>query len=383
MGIFRGPNIVTDNLVFGYDTGYGIADNTTATRFYPGEPSDNLLYKTGASNLATGGDIYVNSTKTSLGNGKYKWVNDGTGGTTIRIYCNLSDLTNGESYAISLFYEGLVGSVSLDWCDTSITGYSNTNGKITGIGTRATYTSTYRFLDINLSTGGSVVLYNPQIERKSHTTPFVDGIRSDTASLIDLKRTTSIDVSNVSFDSTGQPTFDGTSDRIVATPSSAITFSDQLTFDVWIYPMDYTASGGNRQYLIDPRGDGNTSGMSAYFLFDYMSSPDTVRITAGNSNIEVLSSNFSMPLNTWHNIVATRNGNSWVIYHNGISISTGTTNTTSLTLNNAFRIGTYANGSSGQYFFEGKMAVAKMYNQGLSATQVLQNYNAYKNRFNI
>ena len=123
--------------------------------------------------------------------------------------------------------------------------------------------------------------------------------------------------------------------------------------------------------------------MSAYFLFDYMSSPDTVRITTGNSNVEVLSSNFSMPLNTWHNIVATRNGNSWVIYHNGISISTGTTNTTSLTLNNAFRIGTYANGSSGQYFFEGKMAVAKMYNQGLSATQVLQNYNAYKNRFDI
>ena len=28
-----GPEIVTDNLVFGYDTGHPIADNTTSTRF--------------------------------------------------------------------------------------------------------------------------------------------------------------------------------------------------------------------------------------------------------------------------------------------------------------------------------------------------------------
>ncbi len=40
-------------------------------------------------------------------------------------------------------------------------------------------------------------------------------------------------------------------------------------------------------------------------------------------------------------------------------------------------------GSSGQYFFEGLMAVAKIYNTGLSAQEVQQNYNAYKNRFNI
>ena len=31
-----GPKIVREGLVFGYDTGYGVADNSTATRFYPG-----------------------------------------------------------------------------------------------------------------------------------------------------------------------------------------------------------------------------------------------------------------------------------------------------------------------------------------------------------
>ena len=184
-----------------------------------------------------------------------------------------------------------------------------------------------------------------------------------------------------STDGVGSWVFDGVDDRIVATPSTAVAFGTELVFEVWIYPTDYTTSGGNRQYLIDPRGNGNANGMSSYFLFDYMSSPDTVRITSGNNNLEVRSSNFSMPLNNWHHIVATRNGSSWVMYHNGSSVGTGTTNTSSLTLNNSFRIATYAGGTSGNYFFEGNIAIARMYNQSQTADQVLQNYNAQKNRF--
>ena len=224
-----------------------------------------------------------------------------------------------------------------------------------------------------------VYIAGQQATRGTHATPYVENNRSSTQSLIDLKRTTDIDVSNVSFDSTGQPDFDGTDDHIVASPSN-ISLGTSLTMEVWIYPTGYNHS---RMYLMDPRGDGNTSGTNAYFLFDYHASPDTVHVVAGNSNIEVQSSNFSMPLNNWHNIVATRNGNSWVMYHNGVSVGTGTTNTTSLTLNNDFRIGTYASGTSGQYFFEGLMAVAKFYNTGLSAVEIKQNYNAYKNRFDI
>ena len=34
-----GPNIERDGLVFGMDTGYGVANNSTATRFYRGGPT--------------------------------------------------------------------------------------------------------------------------------------------------------------------------------------------------------------------------------------------------------------------------------------------------------------------------------------------------------
>ena len=51
--MYTGPKVTNDNLVFGYDTGYGVADNTTATRFYPGEPTTNVLTAANASTTAS------------------------------------------------------------------------------------------------------------------------------------------------------------------------------------------------------------------------------------------------------------------------------------------------------------------------------------------
>jgi hypothetical protein len=369
MGIARGPNLIKDNLVFGFDTGYGVADNFTATRFYPGEPTDNLLYKTGAVNLATGTDIYVNAVKTSLGNGRYKFVNDGTGGTTVRLYCNLSDLTDGQSYAISLFYEDLVGSLSADWCDTSITSYNNNNGKIIGIGTRSTYTSTYRFLDISLSSGGSVILSKPQIGSNSHVTPYISGTRSSTASLIDLKRTTNIDVANVSFDSTGQPEFDGTDDYIPLTGilnNEDIGASTAYTVDMWLKPGVYSSrmpfstgqNGNNRIYYW------TDNGLNTWRIGNYTS-------TSGHGTLPTVG--------TWYNTTLVINGTNITVYLNGEEDYTG-----SYTTFNTQHYATFGrHGASTSYYYTGKIAVARLHERVLSADEVKQNYNAQKNRFNI
>ena len=44
--MYTGPNLVRTNLLFGYDTGYGVADNDTSTRFYQGEPTVNYVTDT-------------------------------------------------------------------------------------------------------------------------------------------------------------------------------------------------------------------------------------------------------------------------------------------------------------------------------------------------
>ena len=393
MGIHRGPNIVKDNLVFGYDTGYGVTDNDTATRFYPGRNTVNYL-SDGISNynIVQGTNWNGATPSYTLGTSEFgtpigTYNTSGTSYMYSHDYVLDDDLSTLSAqtvtFSVYLKRQGASATVGIRIYD-NISGYTTVYAAATNTFQRFTMSKTLGtnptriFVMIDNTNGGIIDFHSPQLEIGA-ASPFVDGTRSSTQSLIDLKRTTDIDVSNVSFDSIGQPDFDGTDDRIVASPSN-ISLGASLTMEVWIYPTGYNHS---RMYLMDPRGDGNTNGTSAYFLFDYHASPDTVHVVTGNSNIEVQSSNFSMPLNNWHNIVATRNGNSWVIYHNGVSVGTGTTNTTSLTLNNDFRIGTFASGTSGQYFFEGLMAVAKIYDTGLTAQEVKQNFNAYKNRFNI
>jgi len=46
-------------------------------------------------------------------------------------------------------------------------------------------------------------------------------------------------------------------------------------------------------------------------------------------------------------------------------------------------LGSGTGGSSGQYFFNGKIAAAKLWNLSLTAAEILQNYNALKGRFGL
>ena len=82
----------------------------------------------------------------------------------------------------------------------------------------------------------------------------------------------------------------------------------------------------------------------------------------------------------WFHIVCTYGSGVKYVYINGVAITTQTgltgtipTNTTGLFL------GAYGPGTS--YFMDGKIAVSRVYNTALTAAEVLQNYNAQKNRF--
>lgn len=144
------------------------------------EPTINLLYNSGAINLEGATDIYNRVTKENLGNGKYKFTNTGSDVSTIRLYCNLPDLINGETYTSSVYYEG----AEQDTCYINFVdlinseGNQSTSGRLTVTGKRATYDSTYRFFDITVLTGKSIILFNPQIEKKDHATDFVNGTRT-------------------------------------------------------------------------------------------------------------------------------------------------------------------------------------------------------------
>ena len=165
-------------------------------------PNQNLL-DIGSIKIAGRDDIYANATKTTYGDYVAKYVNDGTGGSTIRLYVDTNVLVDGDTYMVSVYYENLIGNLTLDWGDTNITGTNNVtgtssspkSGRLFGYASRATYGSTYRFLDINLSngSGNEVTLHSPKVEAGRVVTDFVATERTDMTSnskhLKDLKVT--------------------------------------------------------------------------------------------------------------------------------------------------------------------------------------------------
>jgi len=82
----------------------------------------------------------------------------------------------------------------------------------------------------------------------------------------------------------------------------------------------------------------------------------------------------------WNMITALRSGTSIGFYLNGASITTGTTSNSIGTISASFRLGTNTIGTEQ---FTGNIAVTQVYNRTLSETEISQNFNALRGRYNI
>ena len=373
--MYFSPKTSADGLVFHYDTG-----NTVSS--YLGEPTVNLLYSAGATNLTNGaGDIYGRCTKTDLGNGKYRFVNNGTGVSTVRVYTNQGDLVNGATYACSVYYENLVGGIGIDWCDTGITGlnYStNVSGRLGGYGTRATYDGPYYFLDINFDSGGAVTLYNPQVEYKSHVTPFVAGTRSATQGLKDLTAANTINLSNVSFDANAQMTFDGSNDYISLADGTK-WFTNEWTYEM---VLKFNGNTGTYQGLLWGEGDtGGGSGLQKLFTF-YNYSYFHYRINnavTGWAYTDFTPTGFT-PTKYNHLVWQFNNGVTNLYISGALAHTNNVRGAYSGGTNSPLYIGCR---NDVAYVFNGEMPMLKRYSRALTADEVTRNYNAIKSRFNI
>ncbi len=88
----------------------------------------------------------------------------------------------------------------------------------------------------------------------------------------------------------------------------------------------------------------------------------------------------SIPNNLWRYAAVTFSTTSgWVLYVNGVSQATNAN--TAVQSGNAVFIAAYNDGSFNRLL--GRMAVARIYNRALSASEILQNYNAQKSRFGL
>ena len=403
MGIYRGPNIIKEGLVFGYDTGYGVSSNNVATRYNPGEPTTNMYTNSDFSNgesdwTFASWDGNISHTATTV-QGPYGntvsavklTVNSASSYSHFHQYNN-NKYTSGNAYTQSAWVKGY-GTM---WGKSHWGG--NTQFTMTGDWQYITYTvnattsssSNFPYWGGEGLTPGTVFyMTDAQTEANGHATPYVKsgsttGSRSSTQGLIDLKRNTDIDLSNVSFDNNSQIDFDGTNDFINS--SSAIHISGDQSWEAVFHadaaPDSPAGIITNHKYDSSPpsnMGINYVNQNGTYQLGASIGFTDGTRVYDSYRT-----NNTTISLNTKYHVVMTYDeaNNRLIWYINGELDTTHNLSKTPAFSNIQMCSGRWT-ASYNDYYFNGKIYTARVYNRTLTADQVKQNYNVFKNRFNI
>jgi hypothetical protein len=170
----------------------------------------------------------------------------------------------------------------------------------------------------------------------------------------------------------GSIVFDGTNDYVIDSSTVNIpTGNSSRTIQIWIYPKTDTCPlvqlgiGGNQIYIMSFY---NITGTS--YLFTDGINVDN-NITFSGTNLPTL--------NAWNHMTFGNSGQNWFYYLNGISKLSGTWSVTLNTVGQKYVIGNRDDVSVNPT--NGNIAQTLIYNRALTATEILQNYNATKSRF--
>ena len=390
-------NIVQEDLVFAYDTGYGVASNQEATRFYPGEPTTNATPSVDFLNMSNwtssgwSGSLsvstdYDNTIEMTSTNG-WRTHNIDTGITSG------GTVTVSYEYKIKSIQTSTIYMLNLNGTHlgTYTNGLGNINNADTTSGVWKTFTSSWTAnSDSKLALGlrgsdglgltDTIYVRNLQVELNSHATPYTSSSRSDTASLIDLTKTTDIDVSNVSFDSTGQPSYDETDDHITGVlPMNGLGAAHTIEM-IFSCSVNQGSIGGRK----DPFSIGNSS-VHQYSALDvnsgymnwYFYGKDT---SFTNSPLMVADQFYHIVLSYAGGYSNNTNKKVWI---NGVqqTLSSGVNETPLMPNNPSFSVGRDRGRNTA--YWPGEIPVWRVYQKALTQDEAKQNYNAYKNRFNL
>jgi len=425
--MYTGPKLTNDNLVFGHDTGYK-ADgvNLSSGRFYKGPPHTNLVEEIDPSYGATNDtNFFMNGGATEevdipqVGKRNVQYVEyfnnryaaDGSVNSGTTCCPNLFHyftssipyiaVDSSSSYTYSIIYkhsdnyhhQNFMYHYQKNSSNTTLTegGVSSTNSdRRTHLGdgwyhawgniaTQSTCTNVllYSFLYnygtvkhkyyvaavsfVKNTTGETYMKIPPHLMLEPLASV------SNTASLIDLKRTKTLDLTNVSHSEFAQPDYDGTSDYINLGDYAAIKLGNNFTIecvvrpeeDKWMYHF-WKGYGSNNSLALGRHSSNDK------WMFASMTGGSYVYLYTGTAT-----------LNEYCHLVYTYDGSNVRVYQNGVLQTTSAQTHDMLTSSSSAGIG------GPNRYWNGKIPVTKIYSKVLTTEEVVSNFKVYKNRFNI
>lgn len=401
----------TSGTIFTFDVG-------DVVNSYKGEPTTNLSYNNGQTDsqyLAStitwvnAGSWTQNTNETDVAKPVILGFNttnyritsglNTTAGGSVHYGCAYSTVNPSTTYTVSVWFRQNRAGSSQPYLRTNVTNVSlgnlayngdtnsanwpvNTWIRISASGTTASnengvYISNY----IGGLVGDKIWYFGHQVEAKSYATSLVGGTRSATQGLLPLVGNQSINLSNVSFNSNGIMYFDGTNDYIQVSYSESVSNAVSRSWEAVVKPTSTQTSSAIF-------GQKVSSGCT-YFCNGglYISSGKWAFNWYDNASYQFLESTVTATSNTTYHIVGTYDATDQKprIYVNGNLTATYGSATN---MNYASSVGLidigWTSASGGFHYFLGEIPVVKYYTgKALSLTEVKQNYNVYKSRFNI
>lgn len=174
-----------------------------------------------------------------------------------------------------------------------------------------------------------------------------------------------------SVDNGGYLDFNGTTQYVSSTSTSTTDLTGDMTCEVW-FKLDATAADWVRPF---GKGDGTNR---TYGLWYNTGLTQFLYQRYGTTNFQA---SYTATVNTgvWYQMVGTSIGTSHALYINGTSVGTATATGPWLSSTEGYRVAA----ASFHTFHNGPISVVKLYNRGLTATEVLANFNALRTRYGI
>lgn len=434
--MYTGPKLNNEDLVFGYDTGYGL-DQGSSTRHYKGEPATNLITAGIPGYFGSGGETLYKSNHYGLNSDSGVFqrnyvtnpalANTSTYNNNAGLYKNFTTSalsSNTEYLLVSFDFYMITPYVRHSSSSTGLNGYlgvlytdgsTGNHGWNTALNTpnagddwnnNSAYIGQWRkiglYVDLtDAKTPASIstmYIYNDRTVTgegiftnfiiTEHTTVptgpmhYTSGTRLEGSTLIDLKRNQDISMNNMSFDSQGQPEFDGTDDDIdlgsdVTFVSNGGNWTVESIVKYDSVPASYNNSTAPGNFI----GDGSIAHNSWYW------SVLNSKLAIWNKSPGVWKyGSTTLVANKFYHavLVCDPGGTTYKMYLNGVQEG-GTHATYSFNASySGLKVRYFGRGSTGNpRLVNGKIPITRIYKKALTSAQIADNFSVYKNRFNI
>lgn len=400
MSVHSGPDIQTTGLVFSYDM-------SSTLKSYVGEPTTNLITNpvpTSVTGYSLSGGIGSATYQPSSNSIRWYLTSYEVWGA----YLNIPPAFNGTlstttQYSMSFEWksEGQIGPNSVSYQLVQGNGVSPASSSFT-VSSYSTdlgngwnkFKATFTPVNTGVGDAYNRVIVGPrgtnildfyirnmQFEQKSYATPFVNGTRSNTQSVLDLTGVNTLTTNSLVYATDNTFSFNGTASKLTTATlpyqflTSGVSISVVLNytqttanddviswgfnaFNATVYAWELRLRGsGNVEFSpgIGPGGSGTPARLSYTQAVPYLSGR-----------------------NAFIDVTYSANGSA-SIYENGVLKATvDYTGVGVSAVTNALTIG-----QGTDSYFPGKIYQVKIYNRALSETEVRQNFNANRSRFGI